>query len=243
MDKSELKRALKEQLEKLLLQRSTLLMAAAARPESTQTMSHCGGDPYFETGEQWPVNPNTGQPLELIFQLVNEDNMPWPFPAKIVQFYQNYYEGELPFDEGHEPKDYRLKIYPSIRPNQQVQLPRPAVLPPIGFTQITVRAEPSLPDDDELEVISPATQALCQQLEPDDWQVAYNSAVDELIGEQDFGSWVGGYALWLQGDNPTGKFWLEFDSTDDFSWGDAGLLYFFSDPANPLDISFQLQCC
>ena len=243
MQKSELNRELRRKLEELLLQRSTLLVAAAEKPEVTQTISHYGGDPYFEIGEEWPVNPDTGQPLELIFQLVSEDNMPWPFPAKIVQFYHNYYDGEPPFDENHEPKDHCLKTYPAICPNRQVHLARPAALPPISFKQITVRVEPSLPDDDELEYISPATEALCQQIAPSDWPFAYNSAVEELIGEQDLGSWVGGYAQWLQSASPTGIFWLEFDSTEDFSWGDAGLLYFFSDPTNPLDISFQLQCC
>lgn len=230
-------------LQELRLERKTLVITPGERPAATQLVSHIGGDPYFEAGEEWPTNPDTGQPLELIFQLVNDGTMPWPFPAQLVQFYHNYYAGEPPFDESHQPKDYRLKLYANLRPDRQVRLARPAALPPIGFSQITGRPEPSLPDREELPDISPATQARCQALTPDDWSDAYYQAVEALIGEQELGSWVGGYAHWLQGAWPTGTFWLQFDSTEDFMWGDSGLLYFFSDPENPLNISFQLQCC
>ncbi|MGI4871248.1 MAG: DUF1963 domain-containing protein [Janthinobacterium lividum] len=239
----DLRQQLRTKLQSLLQTKHLLHIEPVTRPTASQLLSHIGGDPYFEVGEEWPTNPKTGQPLELIFQLVNDGSLPWPFPAQVVQFYHNYYAGEPPFDDSYEPLDFCFKTYPQLRPEHQTQLPRPAALPLIGFSAITFELAPSLPDDDELDIISPATEALCQQLNPDDWRAAYHEAVTELAGEPDLGSWVGGYAQWLQGAYPTGKFWLQFDSTEDFSWGDAGLLYFCADPANPLDISFQLQCC
>jgi len=95
----------------------------AERPETSQLLSHIGGYPYFEQGEAWPANLHTGQPLELIFQLVNLDgSLPWPFSAQVVQFYHNYYAGDLPFDDS-EPDDYRVKLYPQLRPKHQACLP------------------------------------------------------------------------------------------------------------------------
>ncbi|RZL13102.1 MAG: DUF1963 domain-containing protein [Hymenobacter sp.] len=232
------------QLRALLRTKQLLHIEPAERPAASQLLSHIGGAPYFEQGETWPTNPETGQPLELIFQLVNDDErLPWPFEAQVVQFYHNYHWGELPFDDGHEPPDFCLKTYPRLRPEQLTQVPRPAALPPIGFSYIRTQAAPSLPDDDELADLAPELQALCEQLNPDDWWEAYNTAVTEVAGEPDLGSWVGGYAQWLQGAYPTGTFWLQFDSTADFAWGDAGLLYFCVEGADPATISFQLQSC
>jgi hypothetical protein len=179
----------------------------------------------------------------LIFQFVNDDGrLPWPFEAQVVQFYHNYYGGELPFDDS-EPRDFCLKTYPRLRPEHLTQVPRPAGLPPIGFSYIRTQATASLPDDDELADLAPELQALCEQLNPEDWRAAYNQAVTELAGEPDLGSWVGGYAQWLQGAYPTGTFWLQFDSTEDFAWGDSGLLYFCVEGHDPATISFQLQSC
>lgn len=233
---------LRTQLRALLRTKHQLHIEPAERPAASQLLSHIGGDPYFEQGEAWPTNPDTGQPLELIFQFVDDGHLPWPFEAQVVQFYHNYYWGELPYDDG-EPRDYCLKTYPRLRPEQLAQVPRPAALPPIGFSRIRTQAAPSLPDDDELPDIAPELQALCEQLAPSNWRDIYHAAVTELAGEPDLGSWVGGYAQWLQGAYPTGTFWLQFDSTEDFAWGDSGLLYFCIDGADPTTISFQLQSC
>ena len=243
-NQSALAEQLRTQLRPLLRTKQQLLVTPAERPAASQLLSHIGGDPYFEAAETWPTNPETGQPLELIFQLVNLDgDMPWPFEAQVVQFYHNYHWGELPFDDGHAPHDFCLKTYPRLRPEHLAQVLRPAALPPIGFSHIRTQAAPSLPDDDELTDLAPALQALCEQLQPADWRAAYNQAVTELASEPDLGSWVGGYAQWLQGAHPTGTFWLQFDSTKDFAWGDAGLLYFCVDGHDPNTISFQLQSC
>jgi uncharacterized protein YwqG len=242
-DKSPAPEQLRTQLLALLRTKQVLLIEPAERPTASQLLSHIGGDPYFEQGETWPTNPDTGQPLELIFQLVNDDGqLPLPFEAQVVQFYQNYHWGELPYDDG-DSRDFRLKTYPRLRPELIAQVPRPAELPPIGFSYIRTQAAPSLPDDDELADIAPELQTLCEQIRPKNWRKAYNAAVTEIAGEPDLGSWVGGYAQWLQGAYPTGTFWLQFDSTEDFAWGDSGLLYFCVDDHDPATISFQLQCC
>jgi len=188
--KPSLPEQLRTQLRALLRTKQQLLVTPTERPAASQLLSHIGGDPYFEAGETWPTNPKTGQPLELIFQLVNlEGNMPWPFEAQVVQFYHNYW-GELPFDDGHEPLDFCLKTYPRLRPAQLVQVPRPAALPSIGFSRIHTQLGPSLPDDDELADIAPELQVLCEQLNPEDWWTAYNAAVTELAGEPDLGGWA-----------------------------------------------------
>lgn len=231
------------QLQPLLLPQTRLTVVPAERPEATQLLSHFGGDPYFEAGETWPVNPKTGQPLELIFQLVDDGRMGWPFPAAVVQFYLDQYGEEGVYDDSDDAQ-YRFKVYPAIRPEQQAYLPRPAALPAIGYYGITAQPRQSLPDDDELDQISPATQLLCEQLAGDNWRRVYNAAVQAVLGaESDLGSWVGGYAQWLQGAYPTGEFLLQFDSNEAFMWGDSGLLYFCYDPAQPGQISFQLQSC
>ena len=64
----ELKQQLDQQLQQLLVQKTMLRVVPGERPPiSSQLMSRIGGDPYFEAGEEWPVNPDTGQPLELSF--------------------------------------------------------------------------------------------------------------------------------------------------------------------------------
>ena len=234
---------LRTRLRGLLRTRHLLLPTPAERPASSQLCSPRGGDPYFEAGERWPTNPDTGQPLELIFQLVSlQGELPWPFEAQVMQFYHNYHWGELPYDDSY-PADFQVKTYRRICPERQVLLPRPAALPPLAFTALRTQPAPSLPDDDELADLAPEVQALCEQLRPADWRTAYNEAVTELAGEPDLGSWVGGYAQWLQGVYPTGDFWLQVDSTADFAWGDSGLLYFCVDGPDPATISFQLQSC
>jgi len=65
---------LRTQLRALLRTRLQLHLEQAERPAASQLLSHSGGKPYFEAGEAWPTNPDTGQPLELIFQLVNENS-------------------------------------------------------------------------------------------------------------------------------------------------------------------------
>ncbi|RZK13856.1 MAG: DUF1963 domain-containing protein [Hymenobacter sp.] len=62
---------LRDQLQARLLTKQQLLVTPAERPAASQLLSHIGGEPYFEAGETWPTNPKTGQPLELIFQLVD----------------------------------------------------------------------------------------------------------------------------------------------------------------------------
>lgn len=233
---------LRAQLESLLLPRTMLHLHKAPKPADTQLLSHSGGEPYFEQGETWPVNPQTGQPLECIFQLVNDGTLVLPFPAAIVQLYYDYHGEEVIFD-GSQEEGYLVKIYESISPDKLAAVPRPASLPAVQYESITFERAPSLPDAEELDQISAATYALCRQINADDWQDVYNAAVEELIGEQDLGSWVGGYANWLQGAYPPDAFLLQFDSTENFMWGDSGLLYFFYDPENVRDITFELQCC
>lgn len=234
---------LRTRLQGMLRTRQLLLPTPTERPVTSQLLSHSGGDPYFEAGESWPTNPETGQPLELIFQLVSlEEDPPWPFAAQVVQFYHNYYWGELPFDDSY-PADFQVKTYSHVRPERQVRLLRPAALPALAFMALCTQPAPSLPDDDELADLAPEVLALCEQLRPDDWRLAYHEAVTELAGEPDLGSWIGGYAQWLQGAYPTGTFWLQVDSTADFAWGDAGLLYFCVEGSDPTTISFQLQSC
>lgn len=122
-------------------------MTPTERPAASQLLSHIGGDPYFEADETWPANPETGQPLELIFQLVNFDgDMPWPFEAKVVQFYHNYHWGKLPFDDGHAPLDFCLKTCLRLRPEHLAQVPRPAALPRLlGSATSAPRPRPRCP--------------------------------------------------------------------------------------------------
>lgn len=235
---------LAQHLQLLLRPRTKLLITpAAAPPANTQLLSHMGGDPYSEQGESWPVNARTGQPLEFIFQLVNDGSLPMPFPAAVVQYFCDYHGEEVVFDSS-DPALFAFKVYATADPARQLRLPRPAALPAPEYAIISFQPEQSLPDDDELPDLSPATWQLCQHLAgAGDWDELYNAAVTELLGEPDFGSWVGGYPLWLQGAYPQGEFFLEFDSEGPFMWGDSGLLYFFYQADQDQPVSFELQCC
>lgn len=232
------------QLQRLLQPRTKLVVApATAVPADTPLRSHMGGDPYFEEGERWPVNAKTGLPLEFIFQLVNDGSLPLPFPAGILQFYCDYHGDEVVFDES-DPDLFAFKVYAAADPARQTRLARPAALPAPVYAAIAFQAELSLPDDEELPNLSPETWKQCQLLGgEDDWSEVYDAAVTELVGEPDLGSWVGGYAQWLQGAWPKGKFFMQFDSEGPFMWGDSGLLYFFYSAGADEPFSFELQCC
>ena len=239
---------LHDQLKHLLLARTKLLFESGdAAPASSSLRSHMGGNPYFEDGENWPVNGKTGQPLEFIFQLVNDGRLAFPFPCQVLQFFSDYHGDEVVFDES-DPDLFLIKVYSEVVPASLIRLPRPAALPPPKYTAITFQSEQCLPDDDELDSISPTTQTLCEALARSiggdtDWWDVYDAAVTELVGEPGLGSWVGGYAQWLQGARPKGEFFLEFDSVEPFMWGDSGLLYFFYSADQATLFSFEMQCC
>src|SRR6476619_3024105 len=89
-----------EDIEKLVLpiiRKATKIEVqnAVSPPENSQLLSHFGGQPYFEEGDEW-FKSKSCRPMDFIFQIFNNDEFALPKSIKLVQFF--YDLEEFPWD-------------------------------------------------------------------------------------------------------------------------------------------------
>ena len=86
-----------EQLVKPLIRKITKIEVkpASRPPENSQSISHFGGQPYFEEGEKWPQS-KSGKSLDFIFQIYNDERIELAADIKLIQFYYDW--EEFPWD-------------------------------------------------------------------------------------------------------------------------------------------------
>lgn len=236
-----------EELVKPIIRKSTKieLQKASNPPDDSQLISHFGGQPYFEKGEEWPKT-KTGKPLEFIFQIYNKTELEIPDNIELIQFYYNW--DESPWDTGDD--GWLVKIYKRVSQDNTIKIEKPEVLEKSNYCEITFKAIESLPDWEGIDVFSnKASQLSCVLDENEPWE-SYDKIISKLIGKQDYQSQLGGYPTWAQGEstpldsneNPV-KLLFQIDSEDNagLMWGDAGLIYIFYEEKNER-IEFMLQC-
>ncbi|PHQ28678.1 DUF1963 domain-containing protein [Leeuwenhoekiella nanhaiensis] len=221
------------------------VLPASALPENTQLESHFGGHPYFEAGESWPTTEK-GKPLDFVFQVFNSKELELPETIALVQL---FYDWEaLPWDTGED--GWLVKIYPKVDQQKIEFISRPEELNQSPFCKIAFMPAQSLPNWEGIEVFKDeAVKLSCVLNEESPWN-AYEDAVSNLIGEQDYQSQLGGYPRWVQGDetplNAEGKplkllFQIDSEENANLMWGDMGSIYVFYQEETK-SIEFTLQC-
>ena len=236
-------------LRPLLLPATKLTPRKAQLPlAGSQLRSHFGGMPYFETGETWPTT-KSGRPLDFIMQVAASEGAGLPAGIGLVQLFYSW--EEFPWDTDQE--GWLVKTYPTILLERAHVIARPALLVEPVFCEIDFTPIQTLPDwdgiDDYPEGATAGTLASALQ-EEESWE-AYNQAVEQLIGEQNFKSTVGGHPAWVQGGatpiDAAGRrlpllFQLDSEDAAGIMWGDSGLVYVFYDPQQAGQFFFELQC-
>ncbi|SHG04264.1 DUF1963 domain-containing protein [Pedobacter caeni] len=235
-----------ENLIKPLIRSATKIeVKKAAKPlENTSLLSHFGGNPYFEKGEEWPEAKN-GKHLDFIFQIYNNGEINLPGNIKLVQF---FYDWEaFPWDTNDD--GWLVKTYTTLNTAQMVKIEKPTELEVSSYCEVTFTTVPSLPDWEGLEIYSRHASNLSCILNEDEPWGSYQNAVEKLIGEQDYRSQIGGYPNWVQGEatplrgiEPM-KLLFQIDSEEQagLMWGDVGLIYVFYDKTTE-EAEFTLQC-
>lgn len=236
-----------ENIVKPIIRNATKLevLPASRSPENSQLISHFGGQPYFEKGEQWPKSKK-GKNLEFIFQVFNNRDLQLSENIELIQFYYDW--DEFPWDT--ENDGWLVKIYKKIEKEKVDFVDNPSELEKSKYCEISFRSTKSLPDWEGIDLhCNNASKLSCVLNENEPWD-SYDQVVTKLIGEQDYQSQLGGYPKWVQGEstpqdkegNPM-KLLFQIDSEDNagLMWGDVGLIYVFYDEKSE-SIEFTLQC-
>ena len=154
-------------------------------------------------------------------------------------------EGELSFDTGDG--GWYVKIYEKLHPENIKTIEKPEEHETVKYCEIKYEAIKSLPNWDGIEDYCVDAQKLSCLLDKDEPWENYQEIVQELVGEQEIWSQLGGYPHWIQGSEKPekGNFELLFqiDSEDNagLMWGDCGLVYVFYDNVSK-ELAFTLQC-
>jgi uncharacterized protein YwqG len=215
-------------------------------PKNSQRISHFGGQPYFEFGEEWPRS-NSGDYYDFICQIFNDGKINLPAEVKLVQFFYNFNEHPWQSDES----GWRVKVYKKLNPKNMQPVSRPENLRKSPYCNINFEEITVLPCWDSIDRYNETVTDLCFELNENSPWETFQETCEKLAGEQKLESRIGGYARWLQGDaTPCGndgkpmELLLQIDSEDDagLMWSDMGLVYIFYDK-NTGETRFCLQCC
>ena len=214
-------------------------------PQDAELVSHFGGLPYCEAGERWPRRSN-GKPLHFVFQIFNQANLEIPDAIRLIQFY--YDLDALSFDTADG--GWQVRIYKKLRIDNRVCAEPPALLDITPYCDVRFTRGQSLPDWEGIDLFDPAASDLSCVLNPDSPWDCYQQAAQARVGDSEFGSQLGGYPQWIQGeDTPEAddgqpmKLLFQVDSSPQagLMWGDAGLVYVFYDDTTG-GVEFRLQC-
>jgi uncharacterized protein YwqG len=169
-----------------------------------------------------------------------------PSNIKLVQFFYDW--DEFPWDTAD--KGWKVKIYENLDFEKVKFIEKPQELEKSKFCEIQFKPVKSLPDWEGIDIYSPNASKLSCVLDENEPWANYGKIVENIIGEQDYQSQLGGYPKWVQGEstpqNSKGekmKLLFQIDSEDNagLMWGDVGLIYVFYD-GETKQIEFTLQC-
>lgn len=216
------------------------------QPINPKFISHFGGNPYFEVGEEWPKSKN-GNYQNFIFQIYNDGIVNLPENIKLIQF---FFDWEwFPWKTNED--GWMVKIYEKINPEKAIRIEKPVEVENSVYCEITFNPIKSLPDWDALEYYNKEAYQLSCALNKEDYSDAYTQIFEKLIGERVYLSKIGGYSTWVQGESLPMKssgepmnllFQIDSEANAELMWGDMGLIYVFYDEIEK-QIEFFLQCC
>lgn len=214
-------------------------------PENSQLISHFGGHPYFEEGEEW-VKSKNGNNMTFVFQIFNNEQIELPRNIELIQFFFDF--DAFPWDTDDD--GWRVKIYEKLNIDKRKIIEIPFKEKDSKYCEIAFKPIESLPDWDGIYELEPNAANLSFQLNPDSPYDKYQQTVEKLLGEQDYQSQLGGYPKWVQSDaTPTINdnrrmnllFQIDSEENPGLMWGDVGLVYVFYDEETKR-IEYSLQC-
>lgn len=228
-----------EQLDELvvpLIKKATFVKVQpeSTPPDNSQMRSHFGGQPYFETGESWPVNKK-GTPLQFVCQVFNAEGLHLPEQVKLVQlFYDFNSKAYATEDDG-----WLVKIYGGLDLDRMTRVTKPKSLGPTRYCELDFEEVPSLPDWEGIDIHNPEAAELSAQLDQDDHWAPYEKASEKLVGRQPYRTQLGGYPKWVQGEETPiigdgiMDLLLQVDCEENAGvfWGNIGMVYIFYDIA------------
>jgi hypothetical protein len=215
--------------------------------------SRFGGRPYAEAGDSWLVCGACGRPLTFICQIRMADCAHHPIPG--IGLFTFYYCWEcFPQEGGAETAgQWIVRLYGDPQEGKAVSIEPPQPGAPVQTIPCGVTMQPtrSLPDWDGIAVWCPEAADLSAQADADEpWQ-PYLSTAEQLVGEADYATMVGGYPHWVQSDatpicpgcGQRMELLAQIDSerAAGITWGDAGLVYLFVCPEHLSEIRFEMQ--
>lgn len=236
-----------EQLAIPLLREATKIevLPASRPPVDSTLLSHFGGQPYFESGAQWPQS-ESGRPMEFIFQIFNNGSLALPPSIKLIQF---FYDLDA-FPDETDDEGWVVKIYKSLDTAAQIKIAQSYADIPVKYCEVHFSPINSLPDWEGIDVYAPEITELAETINDDEPWEPYDAIVRKLTGSSDYCSQLGGYPNWVQGEstpeNEKGanvKLLFQIDSEENagLMWGDVGLVYVFYDEAENR-LWFEMQC-
>jgi uncharacterized protein YwqG len=196
-------------------------------PGDSRFISHFGGQPYFDQGEQWPSNSDK-RPYDFIFQIVNDGKICLPREINIFQFFCDL--------DGDEQYDNKVKIYLKMNRKKAIRVSRPESLNEPRFCRMDFERIKSLPDWDGIDQYQIDASSLSRVIDDEKPWEPYQRVVTQLIGKQDYQSQIGGYPQWVQGNSTPDDRRMELlmqsvgEKKAGVFWRGPGLLYFFYDP-------------
>ncbi len=211
---------------------------------SSAFVSHFNGDAYRLPGEKWPCD-DYGQPLELLFQIIDKDGDILPGEIKVLQF---FYKRRM---VSRYDDDWLIKAYKKFTPSSGCSLKRVTHDDHAPFCTMEFEKIQTLPSWEELHNIRPELCKQCIKINNERPWTAYFSIVTELIKKTEIASQIGGYPQWVQADETPhlfGKalpllFQLDSDDEAGFMFQDMGLLYCFMDEYSNSEPVLILQSC
>jgi uncharacterized protein YwqG len=214
-------------------------------PENSQLISHFGGHPYFEEGEEW-VKSKNGNNMTFVFQIFNNEQIELPRNIELIQFYYDF--DAFPWDTDDD--GWRVKIYEKLNIDKRKIIENPFKEKDSKYCEIVFKPIESMPDWDGIFELEPNAANLSVQLDSDNPSKNFRKTVEKLVGEQDYQSQLGGYPKWVQSDaTPTINdnkrmnllFQIDSEENPGLMWGDVGLVYVFYDEETKR-IEYTLQC-
>lgn len=236
---------LKDMVEPLLRNTTVLNVQTASKaPEASEIKSHFGGQPYFEEGAQWPHSAN-GNPMDFIFQIVNNGTIELPESIKLVQLFYDFEESAWETDDD----GWHVKIYKSLNIDKKIAIVNPTQST-VKYCDILFEPAQSLPDWEGIDLFGDDIVQACEGINDDEPWEPYDEILQKLTGTNNYQSQLGGYPNWVQGEstpvNNKGenvKLLFQIDSEDNagIMWGDVGVIYVFYDEGEDR-VWFELQC-
>lgn len=216
------------------------------RAELASCESKFGGQPYAESGDEWPVCPDCEHELSFVCQLkhLHQDEL-------LVFYYCNDCgpwgladESEGQWVARRYPAPSMEKRHPINRETEDEQ----------GFIPCLVKtaAVTSLPDWEGLDFVNEAiTKHCCEADDDEPWEI-YDAAVERSGALNDYATLIGGYPRFVQGAvqpncpkcQQSMVFYAQIDSEEqaNIMWGDLGLIYLFQCPEHQDTFQMELQC-